>query len=105
MMKRCRFLLPVALVALGIAVPSSSSADENVFGECPDGYQPTPLFFAPEEDRNMNGIVCTKFVSSDGSQTHDDPNGQRYRCNGFPLPPAECVSDPDGEFWVLDDEI
>ncbi|HEX8646913.1 MAG TPA: hypothetical protein VF715_08410 [Thermoleophilaceae bacterium] len=105
MHKKARFALPVALVTAGILIPSASStADTNMWGTCPDGYTPTPLVGRPDDDRNGNGVICVKFVGSH-ENIQDDPNGTRYRCNGFPTPPPECVSDPDGSFYVLDDII
>jgi hypothetical protein len=91
-MKKFRWIiLPAALVAAAIFVPASpSSADSNALGTCPDGYTPSPFFLgAPGEDRNGNGVVCMK--PSNG-QTHDDPNGKPYACNGFPMPPPECAN-------------
>jgi hypothetical protein len=102
--KKARCIVPVALIALGIIVPTSASnAEENPFGTCPDGYRPT-AFPLPQEDRNGNGVVCAKFVNSHAN-VKDDPSGKRYRCNGFPTPPPECVADPDGSFYVLDDSL
>jgi hypothetical protein len=99
--KACR-ILPVALVALGILVPTTAShADEDQFGECPDGYHPT-VFPLPQDDRNENGVVCVKFVNSHAN-VKDDPSGTRYRCNGFPTPPPECSGDPEGSIYVVDD--
>lgn len=103
-MKKARCILPVALIALGILVPTTATnADEGTFGECPDGYRPAAFFF-PEDDRNGNGVVCVKFVNSHAN-VKDDPSGQRYRCNGFPTPPPECMGDPEGSFYVLDDSL
>src|SRR3712207_7586784 len=48
-------------------------------------YQPT-VFPSPDDDRNANGVVCVKFVGSHVNAI-DDPNGKKYRCNGFPTPP------------------
>jgi hypothetical protein len=102
--KKARLTLPVALVALGILVPTTASnADESTFGECPDGYR-IAAFPLPQEDRNENGVVCVKFVNSHAN-VKDDPNGQRYQCNGFPTPPPECSGDPEGAFYVLDDDL
>jgi hypothetical protein len=100
-----RITLAIAALAVALLIPTGSSlAEENALGECPDGYTPTPWLAAPQEDRNDNGVICVKFVGSH-ENTHDDPNGQRYRCNGFPTPPPECVQDPDGSFFVLDDIV
>jgi hypothetical protein len=105
MLKKARLILPVLLVAGAVIIPSgSSTADSNVFGTCPDGYTPTPFLAGPEQDRNGNGVVCVKFVGSH-ENTHDDPNGQKYQCNGFPTVPAECVTDPLGAFFIGDDII
>jgi hypothetical protein len=102
---RITLVATVATIALAMLVPAApSGADENAFGTCPDGYTPTPLLVAPEEDRNGNGVICVKFVGSHDN-THDDPNGKKYACNGFPTPPPECVSDPNGSFYVLDDIV
>ena len=105
MLKKARLLLPVALVAGAVMIPTgSSTADSNAFGTCPDGYTPTPFLAGPEQDRNNNGVVCVKFVDSH-LNVHDDPNGQKYRCNGFPTVPQECVNDPEGSFFIGDDII
>jgi hypothetical protein len=85
-------------------VPAApSSADSNVLGTCPDGYTPTLFISAPDEDRNMNGVICVKFVGSHDN-THDDPKGKKYKCNGV-APPQECQQDPEGVFYVLDDIV
>ena len=104
-MKKAHRILPVALIALGILVPATASNadDENPFGECPDRYTVTP-FPLPQEDRNGNGVVCVKFVNSHAN-VKDDPEGTRYECNGFPTPPPECERDPEGAFYVLDDDL
>ena len=100
-----RITLAIAALAIVMLVPAgSSSADENEFGRCPDGYTPTPFIVGPSEDRNGNGVICVKFVGSHDN-TNDDPNGKKYACNGFPTPPPECVQDPDGSYYVLDDII
>ncbi|HEX8647352.1 MAG TPA: hypothetical protein VF715_10665, partial [Thermoleophilaceae bacterium] len=92
--KKARCILPVVLVVLGILVPAgSSNADENIWGRCPDGYVPLPPFDI-EQDRNGNGIVCVKFVGH--VNVIDDPTGGPYSCNGFPVPPPECMPDPVG---------
>jgi hypothetical protein len=92
-MKKFRWIiLPAALVAAAVLVPASpSAADSNAFGTCPDGYTPTPFVLSPGEDRNGNGVVCVK-PSPNGMNTHDDPNGKPYACNGFPSPPPECAN-------------
>ena len=105
MLKKARLVLPVLLVGAAVIIPSvSSTADTNAFGTCPDGYTPTPFLAGPEEDRNGNGVVCVKFVGSH-ENVHDDPNGKKYECNGFPTVPVECVSDPSGWFFIGDDLI
>ncbi|HEX8065860.1 MAG TPA: hypothetical protein VF520_04980 [Thermoleophilaceae bacterium] len=89
-MRKAYLVLPAALIALAIVGPAApSSADENVFGRCPDSYTPMPFLAAPTEDRNGNGVVCVKPYPQ-GVITHDDPNGQPYRCNGI-VPPPECI--------------
>lgn len=105
MLRKARLILPVILVAGAVIIPSgSSTADTNMWGTCPDGYTPTPFIAGPEHDRNGNGVVCVKFVGSH-ENVHDDPNGQKYRCNGFPVVPVECLSDPEGSFFLGDDII
>jgi hypothetical protein len=105
MLKKARLLLPVALVAGAVMIPSgSSTADSNAFGTCPDGYTPTPFLAGPEQDRNGNGVVCFK-MNPQGGQTHDDPNGTKYDCNGFPFPPAQCLTAPTSWFWIGDDIV
>ena len=102
MRTRITLAASIAAVVVAMLIPASpSGADTNEFGTCPDRYQPT-VFPSPEDDRNGNGVVCVKFVGSHVN-VHDDPNGQRYRCNGFPTPPAECVDDPDGTVFILDE--
>ncbi|HEX8065859.1 MAG TPA: hypothetical protein VF520_04975 [Thermoleophilaceae bacterium] len=89
-MKKACLVLPAALIALALVGPAApSSADENQFGRCPDGYQPVPFLVSPTEDRNGNGVVCAKPYPQ-GTIVHDDPNGQPYRCNGLVTPP-ECI--------------
>lgn len=105
MLKKARLILPATLVAAAVMIPTgSSTADTNQFGTCPDGYTPTPFLAGPEQDRNGNGVVCVKFHPT-GSTVHDDPNGQRYQCNGFPTVPQECTTDPTGSFTILDDIV
>ena len=105
MLKKARLILPVILVAAAVVIPSgSSTADSNIWGTCPDGYTPTPLIADPEADRNGNGVVCVKFLANHDN-VHDDPNGQKYRCNAFPVVPVECVTNPDGAFFLGDDII
>lgn len=102
-MNKIRWIFPTALVAAAILVPAgSSSADENAFGVCPDGYQARPAFLAVDEDKNGNGVVCTKPTNG---QTHDDPNGQRYACNGLPTPPPECAQPGVTEVFIGDDIV
>ena len=103
-MKNAYRILPVAAIALAVLFPTSASnADENPFGTCPDGYAPT-AFPLPDDDRNGNGIVCVKFVNSHAN-VKDDPSGTRYSCNGFPTPPPQCIGDPEGTFYVVDDTL
>jgi hypothetical protein len=102
-MKKALLVLPVIAAAIAFGGPvSSSGADENALGRCPDHYTPVPAFVVTE-DRNENGVICVKFVGSH-ENTHDDPKGKKYRCNGV-APPAECQSDPEGSFFVLDDIV
>lgn len=102
---RIALLASIATMAVLMLAPTApSGADENAFGTCPDGYQPTPFLAHPDEDRNDNGVICVKFVGTH-ENVKDDPNGQKYSCNGFPTPPPECVSDPNGSFYVLDDIV
>jgi hypothetical protein len=90
MRKNAWLLLPAALTSLAILIPvAPSSADENMFGRCPDHYTPTPSLLAQEEDNNNNGVICVK-PGPNGVITHDDPNGRPYECNGFPTPPPPC---------------
>jgi hypothetical protein len=102
-MNTARFALSAvatSLVLLVMAPPSA--ADENAFGTCPDGYTPVPFVFAPDEDRNGNGVVCVKPVDAHVN-TKDDPNGKKYACNGFPVPPPECADAE--ELLILDDAV
>ena len=93
-MKRALLVLPVIAAAIAFGGPvSSSGADENALGRCPDHYTPFPAAFLGE-DRNENGVVCVKVTS--GSQliiVHDDPNGQPFRCNGVAMTTPECAED------------
>jgi hypothetical protein len=89
---KARIILPVALVAAGVLLPSASStADTNPFGTCPDHYQAVPFLAGPEIDKNGNGVICVKFVDMH-ENIKDDPNGEPYECNGFPTPPPGCES-------------
>jgi hypothetical protein len=102
---RITLVASIATVALAMLIPAApSGADSNIWGTCPDGYEPTPALAGPNEDRNGNGVICVKFVGSH-ENVHDDPNGTRYACNGFPTPPPECISDPDGSVFVGDDIV
>ncbi len=107
MPEKARALLPViAVIAVIGAVPGSSSADENPFGRCPDGYAPV-AFIAPDQDRNGNGIVCVK-PSPNGILLHDDPSGRPYRCNGInPVEVALCEATTfdDANALVQDDIV
>ena len=101
---RIRIMLAASIATLAVMlVPAApGSADSNIWGECPDGYVPLAGGIGLEEDRNGNGVVCVKFAGSHAI-VKDDPSGQRYRCNGFPTPPPECISNPDGSVFVADD--
>jgi hypothetical protein len=82
-MKKAWLALPVVAVALALVGPAApSSADTNAFGRCPDHYTPTPFLFSSTEDRNGNGVVCVKQEPNGNVNSHDDPNGQPYQCNG-----------------------
>ncbi len=101
-MKKASFILPAAAVSLILLVsPAPSAADENIFGRCPDGYTPVPFIAAPEDDRNNNGVVCIKPVDKHVN-IKDDPNGTKYRCNGFPTPPPQCI---DAESVLIRDDL
>lgn len=104
MRNRITLTASVATLAVAMLVPAApSGADENIWGECPDGYVPVAGIFV-DEDRNGNGVVCVKLAGTNAI-IHDDPSGQRYRCNGFPVPPAECIADPDGPVFAADDAL
>ena len=91
-MRNVRFILPAAAASLTLLIsPASSAADENLWGRCPDGYTPVPFLAAPDDDKNGNGVVCIKPVGSHDN-IKDDPNGKKYRCNGFPTPPPQCIN-------------
>lgn len=102
---RIALLASIATVVVLMLIPATpSGADENPIGRCPDGYKPTPFLAHPENDTNGNGVVCVKFVGSH-ENIKDDPNGKKYACNGFPTPPPQCIGNPNGAFYVLDDVI
>ena len=86
-----RLLLASLTVGLALSISvGQGRPDENVFGGCPDRYTPAPFIARLEADRNGNGVICIKFVDAH-ENVKDDPNGRRYRCNGFPVPPPECI--------------
>jgi hypothetical protein len=100
--KKVCFILSAAAASLTLLVsPTPSGADEDVFGRCPDGYLAAPFLIAPGEDKNGNGVVCVKAVDSH-INAKDDPNGTKYRCNGFPVPPPECAN---AEFVFIQDDV
>ena len=99
-MRKARVALPIVACAIAFAGPTaSSSADENVFGVCPDGYQATPALFSQAEDRNGNGIVCVK-TRNGKVIDKDDPNGAPFDCNG-----TGAVNNPDCVVDVVDDIV
>jgi len=57
-----RVLLPAALVAAALAIPTSGTADPPATGACPDGFLgPFPIaFLAPQKDKNNDGLLCVK---------------------------------------------
>ena len=57
-----RVLLPAALVAGALALPSSGTATPPSTGACPDHFV-GPVFlglFFPEKDKNGDGYLCVK---------------------------------------------
>ena len=57
-----RILLPAALVAGALAIPSTGSATPPITGACPDGYLgPFPIGPAfPDKDKNGDTLLCVK---------------------------------------------
>lgn len=57
-----RVLLPAALVAVAVALPSSGTADPPDTGACPDHFMgPFPIaFLNPQRDQNEDGYLCVK---------------------------------------------
>lgn len=99
-MRKAWLALPIVACAVAFVGPAaSSSADENVFGKCPDGYTATPVLFSTTEDKNGNGVVCVKLVAGHVNDK-DDPNGKPYECNG-----TEAYTNPDCIEDVTDDII
>jgi hypothetical protein len=96
-MKKALLVLPVIAAAIAFGGPTSSTADENPLGVCPDHYTPFPAVFL-DEDRNGNGVVCLKLTpGTEVAIVHDDPNGQPYRCNGTAMTRPECAEDIDDD--------
>lgn len=93
-MKKALLVLPVIAAAIAFTGPvSSSTADENALGRCPDHYIPFPAIFL-DEDRNQNGVVCLKMTpGQEIGIVHDDPNGKPYRCNGIAMTTPECAEE------------
>lgn len=70
-----RILVPAALAAGALALPSGASAQAgDPLDMCPDHFEPFPVLFSPdpEKDRNGNLIVCHKDVPGNGDPTKDD---------------------------------
>jgi hypothetical protein len=90
-MKKPLLVLPVMAAGIAFGGPvSSSSADENALGRCPDHYTPIPAVIVTE-DKNENGVICMKNPDDQVMPIiHDDPNGQPYRCNG-----TDAIGNPD----------
>ena len=57
-----RFVLPAALLAGALALPSSVSADPPATYACPDHYMgPFPIaILSPTKDKNSDGQLCVK---------------------------------------------
>jgi hypothetical protein len=66
-----RIVVPAALAAVAVALPSGASAHHRV---CPPGWTPTLVILAPDpgKDRNGNFIVCHKDTPGQGDPTKDD---------------------------------
>ena len=87
-----RLVLPAALAAGALALPSTAGADPT--GQCPDHFSPTFVILQPDaqgRDRNGNGVVCHKDVPGQGDPTKDD--------HGFIVVP---ISDPNPDDWSDD---
>jgi hypothetical protein len=73
-----RILVPAALAAAALALPSGAAADHTTIGDpldqCPDHFVPVLVIFAPDpsKDRNGNLIVCHKETPGQGDPTKDD---------------------------------
>ena len=87
-----RIVLPAALAAAALAIPTSASADPPV---CPDHFTPTFIIFGPpdasDKDKNNNGVVCHKDVPGQGDPTKDD--------NGFII---SFINDTTPDDWADD---
>jgi hypothetical protein len=87
-----RLVLPAALAAGALALPSTAGADST--GTCPDHFTPTFLFLQPDaagKDKNGNLVVCHKDVPGQGDPTKDD--------NGFI---TSRINDPNPDDWADD---
>jgi hypothetical protein len=68
-----RILLPAALAAGALALPSSVGADPT--GQCPDHFTLTVVVANPDwasKDRNGDFLVCHKDVPGQGDPTKDN---------------------------------
>ena len=66
-----RIAVPAALAVAAFAIPSSSSADPPMTGNCPDGYIIMSSAAMPSKDHNGDGFVCMK-VNPAGPVVKDD---------------------------------
>jgi hypothetical protein len=74
-----RILVPAALIAGAVALPSGASGQvgddpNDPLDQCPDHFVPTAVILAPDpsKDRNENFIVCHKETPGMGDPTKDD---------------------------------
>jgi hypothetical protein len=88
---KLRFVLPAALAAGALALPSAASADPPV---CPGGFDLTATFANPnwaDADENGNFLVCHKETPGNGDPTKDD--------KGVII---SFIDDPDPDNWTDD---
>lgn len=87
-----RLVVPAALAAAAVALPTSASADPT--GMCPDHFSPASTFFNGDwasRDKNGNFVVCHKDVPGQGDPTKDD--------RGVIVAP---INDPNPDDWTDD---
>jgi hypothetical protein len=70
-----RFVLPAALTTLAVAIPAApAAATPPTTFTCPDGFMPVPAAYAPDKDKNGDGIVCAKITNPASKDDNSNPN-------------------------------